>query len=588
MRHSLSDRASAGGTTRRLAAAAGATLLVGAGLVTGAGGAAAADSTTLSFTTVADTWVNAAYPTTSYGTSTRMTVDASPESQALLRFDLSTLTGKTVTGVTLRLYQGDASSSGGRVHPLPSTTWTESATWNTRPALGTDVLATFGAVSSGNWYEVALDPGALTAGLTSLGMTSTSGDGARWGTRESTTKPQLLVTVAADTSSPPPAPSDDGVTAVAAADVGSSEPTYYSGNHRLAVTSGGRLLAVHGRHRSGVQLTWRDPGGAWQTSSTGASTSGGVLTGTGTGDWPASLAVAKDASGVEHAWVVFTGPAASALRPVQMRRLSNLDDPAGPFLGPLVTVDPAPLGAFRADIAFENGRGCVLYSRQVGDTAYEVTTVWFTALGTDTPTFSDRTVLHSTTSKYQYGSLVATAAGLRAVARTGTSSNPKLQIYTHAASAPLTSWAKGATGPFLPYGSSPNATALSSGEVVVAVEDDTTNDVGLVYRFSADGTTGTTMLRQTGFAQPTIVSDGSGLTLLASRTADGALVSRTWSATGGWTTADRVEVDPAQTGRLAWPNALRQTDGRLRVLAEGPGTTTSTSSVWGYARSLQG
>jgi hypothetical protein len=144
------------------------------------------------------------------------------------------------------------------------------------------------------------------------------------------------------------------------------------------VTRGGRTLALHGVHSSGVQLAWRDEGGTWQTRSTGDSTGGEVIAGTGTGDWPASLAVTTDASGAQSAWVVWSGPNASALRPVAMRRLSDLDAPGGPRFGPALTVDSAPRGAYKADIAFETGadgvvRGCVLYSRRVGDTQYELT-----------------------------------------------------------------------------------------------------------------------------------------------------------------------------------------------------------------------
>lgn len=559
--------------------------------------AASAETAPASYPAVLDTFVSASSPTKSYGSSSGMTVDASPQREALLRFDLSAIDG-TITGATLRMYSTDSSPEGGRVFRT-SSTWTERTTWNTRPALETELLASFGSVTSGRWYDVPLADGAVTAGVVSFGISSPSGNGARWSTRETTNRPVLLVTVAETTSEPAPQPAPepepdgttvDGLSAVAGPGVGSSEPTYYTGNSRLAVTKGGRLLALHGKHRSGVQVTWRDPAGTWQTASTGASSVGELLSGTGTGDWPASIAVATAPDGAEHAWVVWSGPGSVSLRPVQMRRLSNLDSAAGPHLGPIVTIDAPAQGAYRADIAFErdaNGvvRGCVLYSRQVADYTYELTAVWFTDLTTDTPVFGNRAVLATWANRHQYGSLVPSDAGLRAVARTG-SKTPQLQLYLRSSSAALTSWTKGLTGPSVPYGASPSGIALASGEIVAAFEDDLTNHVSQVYRFSADGTSGGVLRRQSGLAQPSVVRSSTGATLVAVRFSDGAIVSRAWSPTAGWSSSDTLEVSPADTGRLAWPNVLRQADGRLRLLAEGPGTTTSTSSVWAFQRLL--
>lgn len=151
---------------------------------------------TLTFTPEADTWVDASRPTTASGSSSQMRVDTSPLSESFLRFRVAGIAGRQVRAVRLRMFQRDASRTGGRVFATSSNTWLESMTWNTRPAIDGAQLATFGAVTAGNWYEVPLAPGAVTGdGTISLGLNSTTSDAAAWGTREHTQKPQLLVGV---------------------------------------------------------------------------------------------------------------------------------------------------------------------------------------------------------------------------------------------------------------------------------------------------------------------------------------------------------------------------------------------------------
>ena len=539
----------------------------------------------LSFAPEADTYVNAAGPTGTHGKSTGMEADASPQKQSFIRFRVNGLAGQQVTGVKLRLHQNDASRLGGRVFSMSSTTWSESVSWDARPAIDGPLLGSFGAVAAGNAYELELGASAVRDGVVSYAIDSTSSDGVRWATRESATPPRLLVTV-----DDPPSTIFDGLSQVAAANIGSSEPTSFATNHRLAMTAGGRLLAIHGRHQSGVQLAWRDPAGTWQTRSTGASASGAVLSGTGTGDWPASIAVARDAAGSQHGWIVWSGTNVGGLRPVQMRRITDLDSPDGPRLGPVVTVDPAPRGAYKADIGFERApdgtmRGCILYSRRVGDSAYELSAVWFTDLTSEAPALTDRVTLETSASSAHYGSLVPSIAGLRAVTRAG-GTGGSLRLYGHYPSSSLTTWFTGATGPAIPSGSTPTGVALASGEILAVTENDLTNHVSIAYRFSASGTTGATDLLLTGLAQPSVASDGAGAWVVGVRQSDGLIVSRSYSPDTGWSASFRLEIGPEAGGPLAWPNALRDADGRLRLVAEGPGASSTTSSVWAFQRPL--
>lgn len=540
---------------------------------------AGAVTETLSFPPEADTYVSADKPTTSAGSSTSLYVDASPARQSFLRFWALGLAGRQVTGVRLRMTQRDASRSGGRVFGLSSRGWSEAITWETRPLLDGGLLGSYGAVADGGTYAADLGAGAAREGVLAFGMDSPSSDSARWASAESSTPPRLEVDVET-----PPGFVADGLSLVAGHKAGSSEPTYFGSNRRLATTAAGRLLAVHGRHDEGVQLAWRDPAGGWRNDTTGALTDGLLLRGTSTGDWPASIAVARDAAGREHAWVVWSGVKSSGARAVRMRQLTDLDAPAGPRVGPVVTVDAPELGAYRADVAFERRpdgsvRGCVLWSRRISDT-YEIATAWFDPFAAE-PAVGAATVLYRSTSSARFGTLASTPQGLRAVTRAGSG---KLVLYSHAAG-DSTSWSRGAAGPYISSRSAPSAVGLGSGEVVVAVERDVSNHVTGLYRFSASGGSVSRELELTGAAQPTVAAGPDGRAVVAVRSGSGDLVSRERSTSGAWSSADRVEVPATQArGPLKFPNALRDADGRLRVLVEGPNGSTYRSSVLAYQR----
>jgi len=274
-----------------------------------------------------------------------------------------------------------------------------------------------------------------------------------------------------------------------------------------------------------------------------------------------------------------------------MRRLTDLDSADGPRLGPVITVDSALLGAYKADIGFERAsdgtmRGCILYSRRVTATSYELKAVWFTDLASEAPAIGSPATLEASASSAHFGSLVPTAAGLTALTRAGGGTGGLLRLYAHSASAPLTSWLTGASGPAIPSGSSPTGVALANGEVLAVVEDDLANHASTAYRFSASGSTVAVEARFSGLAQPSVASDGTGAWLVGVRQSDGLIVSRSYTPAAGWSTSDRVEIGTEAGGRLAWPNTLRDADGRLRLVAEGPGAFTNASSVWAFQRPL--
>ena len=574
--------------TRRLTP--GMLALVGLVLVTTATGEAARASTggvdRFGFTATADTYVDSAQPTRGFGTTNSFSVDARPTKTSLLRFEVTNIAGRTVTDVRLRLYQTDASAVGGTVSSVSTSAWDEKTTWDTRPSFDGAPLATFGTVQKQTWYEVSLGPIVSQDGPVGLAIDSRSSDGAAWASRESSTQPKLIVDV-----EPVPDLVLDGTSTVADNMSGSSDPTYYPSNHRLALTAGGRLLAVSGRHAQGVQLSWRDPAGGWQTDTTGAVSDGLLLGATKTGDWTASIAVAADQNGEEHAWVVWGRPAvsstASKIGPVQMRRLDHLDAPGGPSVGPIVTVDAPSLGAVRPDIGFEraadgSSRGVLAWLRRTGDASYELTTAWFTDLATDAPAFHDHAVVLAGSSSGPTATLEPGLNGMRLVGRVS-----GVRMWTHRASDPLTAWSRGAIGASMSSSARPSAAVLDSGETLVATESDTTNDVVTVQRFSATGSSTAVDVRLTGYREPTLTTDGADAWLLMVRASDGDLVSRRFTPLLGWDVFDRVEIAAGAGDAFAHPNVIRRADGRLRLVLRGSvGVAGVRHSVLAYQRPL--
>lgn len=543
---------------------------------------------TLTFLPVADAYVKVLEPNTNFGTSSSLYADRKDAKESFLRFDLDGLNGYEISDVRLRMYQKDSSPSGGRVFSVADHSWSEtSITWNTKPAVDKAVLplAEFGAVQKDLWYEKSLGPIVTGDGPLSLTIDSTNSDGVNWASRNGSSPPVLEVDIAADDATVL-----DGVSEVAPSTIGSSDPTYFASQHRLARTEGGRLLTVHGRHATGVQLAWRNPWGPWRNDTSGAMSDGLLLKGTGTGDWAASIVLADDSLGEEHAWVVWSGPTYGSNKALQMRRLSNLDAPGGPTVGPIVTIAPTGVanstGNSKVDLGFETTptgaqRGVIAWTRRTGSSAWQVDYTWFTNLDTDTPTFQSQGTLFSYSTGGYHGTLTSTPTGMAWIGRAPTGA---MRLYRHNASHSLTSWSASNAGIGIGSGSYPSAVTLSNGDVLAAVESDTSRDIVKVQRFTSSGPQpGLTF--PAGYTQPTLASNGTEAWLVMVRVADGAVVSRYFDGTS-WTTDDRVEMGPESGSAFAWPNALRSTDGRLRFVIEGPVGGPAQNAVLAYQRPL--
>lgn len=547
--------------------------------------AASADATTgvdeITFNPVADTFVSSAAPSTSYGTGAGLWVDASPVKQSFVRFDVQGLAGREIQRVFLRMHSTDSSLTGGAVHEVESAQWAEDVTYNTRPAVGARVGA-FGSVVSGSYHEAALSLDVSGRAAVSLAITSTSGDGARWASREELPLPELVVEVSHE-----PGLTADGLSVAAQSFQGSSNPTYYASNQHLGLTAAGRQLAVHGLHRTGVQLAWRDPAGSWRRRTTGRVTDGVLLSGANTGDRPATIAVFRDATGAEGAWVVWSGPTPRSSdtvgAAVQMRQLSGLDSPAGPSVGPIVTVAQPGMGNFRADLAFERTasgglRGLVTWVRRTGSTAYELVVSEFDPRDAG-PTLAPAHLLATYTAISFSSTIVATPQGAQVAARLP---NGRLTVLTHDAEAPLSAWAMGGPGTQLDSKAVVAAAATTGGEIVTVAETSASNHVVSVQRF-VSGQPKAVEATFTGYTQPTVASDGSSIWVVMVRVSDGYVVSRAFTSATGWTPQDRVELG-AEGGGYRWPSVQREVDGRLRILVRSTGAKSVTSRVLAWQR----
>ena len=554
--------------------------------------APAAAAETLTFTPEADTYVDRSTPGTSYGDGYALVVDGRSRAHAYLRFDVRVPGNRRpIVAAKLRLYQADASATGGRVASVRSRTWDEAMTWRTRPAIDGRYAGRFGRVRPGRWYELDVSRLLRRPRRVSFGLRTNRVDGVKWRSRESSFPPQLVI----EAKGRPPA---DGLTTVAPATFGSSNLTDYPSQHRLAKTAAGRLLTVFGRHKSGVQLAWRDHRGGWETRTRGFTATGRLSAGTGTGDWPASIAVAADSHGDEHAWVVFAARNSGVPGPLTLVRVSELDDPGGPSVGRPATVDSGH-GAWRPDLAFERApdgtfRGVVLWGRPGGDGGFETPVGWFTDLESDSPSLTAVTVLQASASGRRVGTLEPSPPGMRIAVR---GPEGRAGVFAHPAGAPLTTWEGPGGGPPLvewalstPGMSTlfPAAASFADGSLVLASESDPDNHTVSVQRFSPDGDPRPVELALTGYADPTVATDGSRIWLLAVRVSDGYVITREFTPGGGWTTNDRVEIGREGGGNHRSISPIRQVDSRLRFIVRGPlgGDRDNAAALLGFQRTL--
>jgi parallel beta-helix repeat protein len=151
-----------------------------------------APPTSLTFNPKADSYVSASSPTTIFGSSSSLRVDASPVVDAYLRFTVQGVVD-TVTKATLRLYATSTGTTGHQVSRVADNTWIESTiNYGNAPAIGS-VIGSSGKFSSGAYVDVDITPYITGNGTYSLAVSDLSSTAVSYGSRESANPPQLVL-----------------------------------------------------------------------------------------------------------------------------------------------------------------------------------------------------------------------------------------------------------------------------------------------------------------------------------------------------------------------------------------------------------
>ena len=156
--------------------------------------AACGGGTTVTFTPVADSYVDGSVPSTNFGSTVKLRVDTSPDVRSYLRFNVTGLTG-TVQQVTLRIFATSPLTAGYDARGVADTTWGESTiTYANAPPTSGTVTGSSGAVATSTWTTIDVTPLVTGNGVISIALTGRSTTALALASKESTTPPQLVVT----------------------------------------------------------------------------------------------------------------------------------------------------------------------------------------------------------------------------------------------------------------------------------------------------------------------------------------------------------------------------------------------------------
>lgn len=152
--------------------------------------------TTLSFNPTDDAFVNSRRGNRNYGKATSLVSENSPLKYSLYKFNVSGVGTRQIKSAKLRLYVNNGSRVGGALHQTNSNTWTQSTvTWKNKPFFNAANLSTLRKVTRNTWVETDVTSLVTNDGVYGILINSISGDTAGYASRETTTKPQLILGV---------------------------------------------------------------------------------------------------------------------------------------------------------------------------------------------------------------------------------------------------------------------------------------------------------------------------------------------------------------------------------------------------------
>jgi acid phosphatase len=156
----------------------------------------ASQSQNITFTPLADSYVDAASTGTNYGGLTSLRDDNSPVVDSFLRFSVQGLGGQPITQAHLLIYANSSSTQGIVAHSVADNSWGEMTLDSTNaPALGS-ILAASPPVSGGTWVSMDVTSYVTGENTYSFGVTTPGSTAISTASRESgADSPKLIVTI---------------------------------------------------------------------------------------------------------------------------------------------------------------------------------------------------------------------------------------------------------------------------------------------------------------------------------------------------------------------------------------------------------
>jgi len=150
---------------------------------------------TLTFQPTDDSYVDQTVPTSNFGGDATTIYDGDQKRNVFLKFNVSGVGSRPVIKTVLHLNAENGSVFGGTFQKVQDTTWTQGTlTWNNQPAADSTVLATLGATTYGNSYDVDVTGLVSKDGAVTVRISSTNADGGGYWSTEGGRPASLIVT----------------------------------------------------------------------------------------------------------------------------------------------------------------------------------------------------------------------------------------------------------------------------------------------------------------------------------------------------------------------------------------------------------